>query len=370
MTEQRYPYQPTEVSPPGETLRELMEEHGLNQTMLAERLNRPVQAVNEILAGKKEVTEDTALELERVFKMPARFWMAREARYREYLARLRAADSLASEVPWVERFPLKALQQMGVLPAGKLTAGFKRDLVEPLRRFFGVASSAGWQSYYGERLQASFRRARPKQQTDVAAISAWLRLGELAAQAQELPPYDATQLEAALPALRALTLRPAGEIGPALQKICGAAGVHLAFVPALPGTEVSGVARWLPTGHPLVQLSLRGKWNDIFWFSFFHELGHVLKHPKRAIYLDDGSASHPDESAEEREANDFARNCLIPPPHQAVLEGLPLEVASIREFARQIGIHPGVVVGQLQKRGRIGYASALTKLKARYELAA
>lgn len=370
MTEVRFPYQPLEVSPPGNSLQELMEEHGLNQTTLAGRLGRPVQAVNEILAGKKQITDDTALELERVFKVPARFWLAREARYREYLARQRAQAALADEVPWLEEFPLKALQELGQLPAGRLTAAFKLQLVEPLLRFFGVASSAGWREHYGQRLQANFRLALPSKQTDVPAISAWLRLGELAAQGQDVEPYDAAKLEALLPQLRALTTRPASEIGPRLRKLCASAGVHVAFVPALPGTHVSGVARWLPTGHPLVQLSLRGKWNDIFWFSFFHELGHVLKHPKRSIFLDDGSASHPDESPEEREANAFARDCLIPPAGQAVLETVALNAASIQAFAAQMGIHPGIVVGQLQKRGRIDYASALTRLKDRYELAA
>ena len=59
-------YTPREVSPPGATLRDLMEERDWKQRELAHRLGRPVQAVNEILAGKKEITEDTALELERV----------------------------------------------------------------------------------------------------------------------------------------------------------------------------------------------------------------------------------------------------------------------------------------------------------------
>jgi HTH-type transcriptional regulator/antitoxin HigA len=243
------------------------------------------------------------------------------------------------------------------------------QLIEPLLRFFGVASSAGWQEHYGQRLQANFRRAQPDKQTDVPAISAWLRLGELAAQDQDIAHYDAARLEAALPHLRALTTRSPDEISAGLKALCDAAGVHLAFVPALPGTHVSGVARWLPTGRPLVQLSLRGKWNDIFWFSFFHELGHLLKHPKRSIFLDDGSASHPDESPEEREANTFARDWLIPPAHQPDLEALPLDAASVQAFAAHIGIHPGIVVGQLQNRGRITYASALTKLKTRYAIA-
>jgi HTH-type transcriptional regulator/antitoxin HigA len=138
MTNEVLRYQPAEVSPPGDTLRDLMDERSLSQAELSRRLGRPAQAVNEILAGKKEITEDTAIELERVLQVPAHFWLAREAQYREYLARGRAQHANKSAVPWVKAFPLKAMQAVGVLPSGRLTAGFVESLVEPMLSFFGV----------------------------------------------------------------------------------------------------------------------------------------------------------------------------------------------------------------------------------------
>lgn len=365
MTETLPVYSPREVSPPGATLRDLMEERELKQRELAHRLGRPVQAVNEILAGKKEIAEDTALELERVLEVPAQFWLAREAQYREYLARRRSAEAMREHLPWLERFPLKALQDAGVLPKGRLSAAFKQDLVEPLLRFFGVASPAGWQQHY-DQMQLQFRRARPASQTDVAAITAWLRMGELQAARLQTANYAAARLTAALPAMRALSLQPAERIGPELVHRCAEAGVALVFVPALPGAHVSGVARWL-NGRPLIQLSLLGKWNDGFWFSFFHEVAHVLKHPTRAIFLDDAAAGDTVDSAEEQEANRFATDALVPRAVQPQLDTLPLDSASIEAFAARIGVHAGIVVGQLQHRGRLGYGGALTRLKARYD---
>ncbi|MFY7856003.1 MAG: helix-turn-helix transcriptional regulator, partial [Rubrivivax sp.] len=93
MTETTLAYTPREVTPPGATLLDLLKEREWKQRELAHRLGRPVQAVNEIIAGKKEITEDTALELERVLEVPAQFWLAREAQYREYLARRRSAEA-------------------------------------------------------------------------------------------------------------------------------------------------------------------------------------------------------------------------------------------------------------------------------------
>src|SRR5438132_5099709 len=150
MTEALPVYAPREVSPPGDTLRDLMEERALSQAELSRRLGRPAQAVNEIVAGKKEITEDTALELERVLQVPAHFWLAREARYREYMARQRAAESHKAHLPWLQRFQIKALQEAGILPPGRLSAAFTEQLVEPLLRFFGVASPEGWAAQYDQ----------------------------------------------------------------------------------------------------------------------------------------------------------------------------------------------------------------------------
>lgn len=367
MVEALYRYTPEEVSPPGETLRDMLDERGLSQVELAHRLGRPKSAINEILSGHKKITEDTALELERVLQVPARFWLARESRYREYLARQRAAEAGRAAVPWLKQFPIKSLQACGVLPPGRLTERVQQSFVESLLRFFGVASPDGWQAQYSA-LQAQFRRAKPEKQTDVAAITAWLRLGEIEATKRTVSDYDAAALEASLPHMRSLSQRAAAEIGPELVRLCAAVGVVLVFVPALPGTHVSGVARWI-NGKPLIQLSLLGKWNDVFWFSFFHEVAHVLKHPHRAVFLDDASAGKTVNSVEEQEANRFASDVLLPKRFRAELMSMALTPEAVSDLAQRMGVHPGIVVGQLQHHKRIAHNHPLTRLKARYDIA-
>ena len=366
MTEQNLSYQPSEVSPPGATLAELLEERGLAQAELARRMGRPPTAINEIVLGAKEITEDTALELERVLGAPAHFWLARESRYREFLARQRDADRAPDRLTWLDSLPLKEMQEAGWLPAGRLTPAFKATLIEPALRFFGVASPQGWQKQYLT-VQAAFRRSHPTKQTDNAAITAWLRLGEIDAQQRQTAPYSADKLHANLEAMRALSVQAASAIGNGLKELCGQAGVVLLFVPAFSGTHVSGVARWLGD-RPLIQLSLQGKWNDIFWFNFFHEVGHVLKHPKRAVFLDDASSGNAITNKEEQEANQFAADVLITPADRKTLAQLELTAACVQAYAQRIGIHPGIVVGALQHMGVLGYASPLTRLKQRYDI--
>jgi HTH-type transcriptional regulator / antitoxin HigA len=366
MTEIEFAYAPQEVSPPGDTLRDLLEERNLSQAELSRRMGRPPAAINEIVSGKKEITEETALELERVLQVPAQFWLARESRYRESLARARELEGRSHHMDWLDSFPIKELQAQGKLTAGRLTAALKTQLVDELLRFFGVASPDACAAQYNS-LQAAFRRARPDKQTNTAAITAWLRMGEVAAAQVATAAYSAEALTAALPAMRALTVCDAAQIATQLQKLTAQAGVVLVFVPALSGTHVSGVARWL-NDRPLIQLSLLGKWNDGFWFSFFHEVAHILKHPKRAVFLDDAASGAAVETPEEQEANQFSAELLIPPAHKMDMQTLRLERADVLAFAKKLGIHPGIVVGQLQHRGRLSFAHPLTKLKARYEI--
>jgi HTH-type transcriptional regulator/antitoxin HigA len=122
-------------------------------------------------------------------------------------------------------------------------------------------------------------------------------------------------------------------------------------VPAIPRAHVSGVARWLGSTRPLIQLSLYGKTNDKFWFTFFHEAAHILLHAnskedKKSVFLDDSNTSRTD-NTQECEANQWASDWLIPSRYVNSLSGLRSKMAVV-DFARQIGVHPGIIVGRLQ----------------------
>lgn len=102
-------YHPDNVSPPGETLADLLDERGMSQAELAERTGRPTKTINEIVKGKAMITPETAIQFERVFGVPAEFWNNREAMYRQYLARMDEEDRLSSRVEWVKKFPIKEM---------------------------------------------------------------------------------------------------------------------------------------------------------------------------------------------------------------------------------------------------------------------
>src|ERR1035438_10206680 len=98
-------YVPDVVSPPGETLLELLESRRMSQAELADRTGRPKKTINEIVRGKAAITAETALQFERVLGIPASFWMAREQNYREALARCEELSTLESQSEWLETVP-------------------------------------------------------------------------------------------------------------------------------------------------------------------------------------------------------------------------------------------------------------------------
>lgn len=354
MTELSAPFAPDWVSSPGESILDVAEERGWTQAELAQRLGYSEKHISQLINGKVPVTVDAAQRLERVLGGSMDFWLTREANYQKHKARLEAAERHAGWVPWLDELPLKEIMSSGAIAKQRVDAKHKPGLVEACLRFFGVASPDDWRAHYGG-MQMAFRRSRAEQ-CDVGAISAWLRLGEQQAEKLDGPKYDKTRFEHALHTIRGLTCEAPEAFEPKMRKLLHEAGVLLVLVPAIPRAHVSGVARWLGPTRPLIQLSLYGKTNDKFWFTFFHEAAHILLHAnshadKKSIFLDDPNAAHTDDP-QEHEANQWAGNRLIPAQYAHLLPGLRSKAAVI-DFALQVGVHPGIVVGRLQHDGLI-----------------
>ncbi|NEP19335.1 MAG: ImmA/IrrE family metallo-endopeptidase, partial [Leptolyngbya sp. SIO4C1] len=242
------------------------------------------------------------------------------------------------------------LMQQGIIPKNRMTAKNKPGIVRDLLHFFGVASPDDWRSVYVG-MKCNFRRTR-EAQSDVGAIAAWIRQGEILAEQLDCPKYSKSKFEKAVRTIRSLTVLEPQEFGPVMQKLCWESGVAFVLVPSIPRAHVSGMARWLNLHKALIQLSLYGKQNDRFWFTFFHEAAHILLHDKKNIFLDEWDGRGTLQSKQEEEANAWSRELLIPLQYDAELSRLRSKNAVV-EFANQIGIHPGIVVGRLQHDGLI-----------------
>ncbi|MEH1786178.1 helix-turn-helix domain-containing protein [Nostoc sp.] len=168
---------PDWVSPPGDTIADILEERDWTQVQLSERLGYTTKHISLLINGKAPINEETALKLERVLGSTTAFWLNREAQYRAGLVRIEEENRLKEWTSWLDQLPVKELMNQGVIPKCRLIEKNKPGLVKKLLQFFGVASPENWQNYYAG-MEVAFRRTR-ENQSDIGAISTWLRLGEI-----------------------------------------------------------------------------------------------------------------------------------------------------------------------------------------------
>jgi len=355
-------YQPDEVSAPGTTLLDLLEERGMTQVELAERTGRPLKTINEIIKGKAIITSETAIQFERVLGASAEFWSQREANYRAYLARQKELEQLATHKEWLRRFPIKEMKKRGWLTC---TDSITEQMIAILN-FFGVAAPEQWEYGWTKR-KLAFRKAM-NLKSDVEAISVWLRQGEIEGEKIVCKPFNKEKLLISLKEMRQLTLEKNPHVFiPLLTTICAECGIAMVFVQPFPRVPVYGASCWLNPEKALIQLSLRGKTADILWFTIFHEIAHVVKHSKKEFFIEIDNKSIT-KSTEELEADYFSTEVLIPSSRLTnwLNNNKKLTLPIILNFAKELGIAPGILVGRLQHINRIRYDN-FNQLKFRYK---
>lgn len=362
------PYAPTSVAHPGEIIGEYLEARDWSQRELARRTELTPKTVSEICARKANVSPSTALALEKVLGRPAHFWLALQRNYDEAQARTRAAAGVAEVGEWARGFPIAKMREHGWIEGTD-----KATLCDELLSFFAVASPSAWRTVWSGAKDAY--RQTQKGVTANGAVTAWLRAAELQAGElpYEMPAFDEGELRRLLDYLRLQTRRPSEECIEDVQKACAGAGVIVVWVPELPQIAISGIARWLQHDRALIGLTLRYKTDDQMWFTFFHELGHVLLHRRQHPLIVDNAVEDitdmridPAMRRFEEEANRFAADTLIRP--NQLTEFLARDDTThqaIRLFAEAIGVSSGIVVNRLQQEGILGFHEG-NSLKQRF----
>lgn len=350
------------ATPPGDTLLETITALGMSQVELESRTGINKKTINRIIKGKEPITQKTALAFEKVLKVPAHFWLNMDNRYRQHMARQAEAATMSAHAEWGKLFPYAQMVKAGFVPAAA-TVGSK---VAALLEYFGVSQPDGWQQMYGGMKSELSYRKTAKAADKLGALSAWLRQGEIQADAVSCSEFDEAVFLSALEKIRAFTTQEPKVFLPKMKQLCADAGVVYLLVPELPGLGISGVMRWY-RGKPVIQQSLLFKSNDHFWFTFFHEAKHVLQKRKKDIFLEGANAEHEDQKRED-EANRFSGNLLIPAGEweQFVTNETERGSAEIRNFANRISIHPGIVAGRMMREKLLDYSHPARNLIAKF----
>lgn len=320
---------------PGETLWEILEEVKMTQKELSERLWISEKHISNIINWKNNITTDLALKLEPIFKISASFWNNLQTSYNEDISRIEEKKSLEKEKNLLTVYGYSEIKKLGFVVNSRNIY----EKVKSLRNFFGVASLTQIPKISNNAF--AFRKAE-KFPFKSELFHSWTRVGEKVWDTIEIGKFSKEKLEKTLENLKKLTLEECIDIKK-IEIILAEAWVRFIFVESFSGNPVVWLTRKYKE-NPLIQISDRGKKMDIFWFTLFHEIGHLLYHysSENCLFIDYDSI----ESSEmENEANKFARNYLI--DNDIYNKEMKKNKIDIEKIAKASGTSISVVAGSI-----------------------
>jgi HTH-type transcriptional regulator / antitoxin HigA len=340
-------FEPNWMSAPGATIASVLERKKISLENFAKLMGYSVDRANKLLNGRVIITPNVAASLAAKVGGSTQFWISREEQYRNDAARLQSTGDLEAAKVWLNELPLHDMVRFGWISSDNSTEA----KIDASLRFFGVATVAAWREKYKDVLSAVAFRTSLTFESEPGAVIAWLRHAHLRASAIECRNWNAEVFKARLAEIRELTRykSPKLFVGQ-LRQICADCGVALIIGRAPAGCRASGATYFVAPNKAMILLSFRYLSDDQFWFTFFHEAGHLILHNRKALFLEDGSEVT---SEEENEANKFSEEILIPGDARSELQQLPLDKKAIMRFGVKAGISRGIVVGQLQHMKRL-----------------
>lgn len=346
MTDKLLAFEPAELVPPGQTLLDWLEKVDMTQAELARRTRLTPKHINQVVKGGVGISPDVALAFERVTAIPARYWSQLDANFQS--AKHRAAETVELEEhqDLVDLFPIRELERLDVIQTMKA----KVDRLRQLLSFFAVADVAALDEVW---LRPTLYRLSPSFDANQAALASWLRLAELEAAEIHTEKFDEARCRSLLGEMRTLSALPGIEWIEPLRQLAASVGIAIVILKELPGCRVNGATRWLSPDKAMIVLSLRHRRNDIFWFTLFHEMCHLLRHSKKTTFVDAKGSGI--EAELEAQADAFASKTLIPPAAASRLAELTT-AAQVQALAKELRVAPGIVVGRMQHDGYIPHS--------------
>ena len=344
-------YFPQSSPHPGITLYEKLEEMDMGPKEFALRTGKPEKTITAILKGESSITAEMSVQFENVTNIPAHFWLNHQRSYDEFIAREKRKEVIEKAVEWAKNFPIPQMVKFGWLEKQST----KQEMASQLLTFFGFSSPKSWENYYcNQKLKVAFRISL-NHTKEPYAISAWLRKGEISSQQVQVNTYSEKTFKDSLSEIKSIMANQPDDFFQQLQNICLKAGVIVVYTPCIPKAPINAATRWLKET-PMIQVSCRYKRNDIFWFSFFHEAGHILLHGKKDIFLEQVEYSDKD-LEKEKEADEFAIKWTFSHTEEAELkENTHITEDVIYNCANKFKTHPALIIGRMQRNKDIPYS--------------
>lgn len=337
-------FTPDWFSKPGDALRSLMIRRGRTAQEVADVLDGGLATLRGLLDGTSAITEQHAASLAESLGGTTAFWIKRQANYEAALERAVDRAAATEGEDWL------LVPVPGEKPRGRLNAEKRRAEIRRRLTFFNVGTLDAWNARYGRICSNTLFRKSQAFTANNSAVLMWLRSGELGADLISTRSWNPGNLLDRLETIRKLSnIRQPERFLPKLKQLCAEAGVAVVAQKAPPGCPASGASRMVAPDKAMILLSFRGLSDDKFWFTVFHELGHLILHNAKTFV--DADMEEVDES--EREANEFASRLIVPERRAEEFDHLNPSRDAVIRFSVSVGVAPGLTVGQMQHRQMI-----------------
>jgi HTH-type transcriptional regulator/antitoxin HigA len=338
-------YDPDYATPPGETLRDLLRANHMAQVELAQRLGKSKKTINEIIQAKAIITPEVALGLAAVFGTSDNFWNNLESNYQLYKTKQKDITQRNQEKNIALSFTnYKELISLGFIDAK--TCNNIEQKILTLRSFCGVSSLLNISSVYSVQFR---QKIASKYKANSYSTIAWLRCGEIKFKDLNPPSYNSKQLKASLPGIKHIINDDTSSFSEKIDNIIqllNHVGVVLFVVPYFNNTYVNGAAKFIGDT-AVIQLSTKGKYTDILWFTLFHEIYHILQHNKKKVFIDYEDANVVG-LLEDKRAEKFAQQYLAPKGIFTIKEPIDYwKLQSIKNYSEQTNTSIHILAGLL-----------------------
>jgi len=303
-------YVPFEASHPGCLIKDELDYRGISQKEFAQDIGMQTTMLNEIIKGKRGITAEIALSLEKGLGISADSWMRHQASYELDCVRIqeRSIQKTKQIEIWglIKQFvPVNIFTKLGLL------SNSLADNIAKIWDIYGVGNIDELIESYSKHLNSAYYKKSDKLKADQTNIFGWSKLAQWQAKKETVSAFNLSNKNQLIEELKA-TFLTNDNTQERVKQILSKYGIKFFVLEKFKQVPIDGYSFW-SDNNPTIAITLRKKTLDNFAFTLMHELGHIIEHlqsDRNSEFIDiEQPKKHL--SQKEIEANNFARNAFL-----------------------------------------------------------
>lgn len=335
---------------PGETLTEILEDRDMSQKELAIRTGMTEKHISTIVKGQKNISVAFAKKLEYALGIDASFWINLQANYDRELLEFEEVNNITEAELGILK-PLKQVMEYMVSRRWLIENINEAEKVLYLRRILAVSNLTAIPNIT---YNAAYRaQVATNINVDTYVLYAWQRICELVTKDIEVcEELNISLLRDNISEIKKLMFEDINIVQGKLEKIFAKCGIAFKIVKHFKGAPVQGFIKKTDDGKLILCMTIRQNRADIFWFTLFHEIGHIINEDIRQRFIDFNST----QSDMEAKADAFARDILMNArDYKEFVMKRDFSISAIDAFAKKQGVKSYIVIGRLQTDEILGW---------------